>query len=117
MLTGIPVENEDDFRKASAVLLNRGARTVIAKAGRQGAYVSDGHSFTLVPGFRVDAIDPTAAGDSFNAGFALALSEGRAVLDSVRFANAVAALSTTAFGAQPAMPDRARVDAFLKKHS
>lgn len=113
MLTGMTVVSEEDFRTACDMLLKKGARTVIAKAGKRGAYVADGSQFTLVPGFRVDAVDPTAAGDSFNAGFALALNEGRDVISSVRFGNAVAALSTTAFGAQSAMPDRKRVDAFL----
>lgn len=116
MLTGMSVEKESDFRKACDLLLAQGARAIIAKAGKRGAYVADGKDFTLVPGFQVTAVDPTAAGDSFNAGFALALNEGRPVLESVRFANAVAALSTTAFGAQQAMPSRAEVDAFLKQH-
>ena len=114
MLTDTGVVTESDFRNACALLLARGAKTIIAKAGKRGAYVADGTQFTLVPGFAVDAVDPTAAGDSFNAGFALALTEGRPVLDSVRFANAVAALSTTAFGAQQAMPSRNEVDLFLK---
>lgn len=117
MLTGMAVEHEEDFRKACRILLDRGARTVIAKAGKRGAYVADGNQFTLVPGFRVEAVDPTAAGDSFNAGFALALNEGRDVLSSVRFGNAVAALSTTAFGAQSAMPDRKQVEAFLSSQA
>ncbi len=117
MLTGMTVVNEEDFRTACQILLEKGARTVIAKAGKRGAYVADGSQFTLVPGFRVDAVDPTAAGDSFNAGFALALNEGQDVLASVRFGNAVAALSTTAFGAQSAMPDRNQVDAFLAAHA
>ena len=116
MLTGMNVVLEEDFRTACNSLLRKGARTVVAKAGKRGAYVADGTQFTLVPGFQVEAVDPTAAGDSFNAGFALALNEGRDVLSSVRFGNAVAALSTTAFGAQSAMPERKQVDAFLAAH-
>ncbi len=113
MLAGMPVETEDEFRTACGILLDRGARAIIAKAGRRGAFIATPGSFDRVPGFRVDAVDPTAAGDTFNAGFALALSEGRSVRDSVRFANAAAALSTTAFGAQGAMPDRMQVEALL----
>lgn len=115
-LAGIPVAEEDEFLKASRILIARGARNIIAKAGRKGAYIVTGTDFWKVPGFTVDAVDPTAAGDSFNAGFALALSEGKTVLESVRFANAVAALSTTAFGAQSAMPVRAAVERFLKEN-
>ena len=114
MLAGMSVESEEDFRTACGILLSQGARAIIAKAGKRGAFIATPDSFELVPGFRVDAVDPTAAGDTFNAGFALALSEGKSVFESVRFANAAAALSTTAFGAQGAMPDRPRVEALLR---
>jgi len=116
MLAGMTVETEADFRSACDILLSQGARAIIAKAGKRGAFIAGNGSFELVPGFQVDAVDPTAAGDTFNAGFALALSEGRSVRESVRFANAAAALSTTAFGAQGAMPDRKQVEALLKAH-
>ena len=72
--------------------------------------------FERVPGFRVRVVDTTAAGDSFNAGLALALGEGRDIIHAIRFANAVAALSTTREGAQAAMPTRAEVEAFLSTH-
>ncbi len=113
MLAGMTVETEADFRTACGILLGQGAQAIIAKAGKRGAFIATPGSFELVPGFQVDAVDPTAAGDTFNAGFALALSEGRSVRESVRFANAAAALSTTSFGAQGAMPDRHAVEALL----
>ena len=68
----------------------------------------------LVPGYKVEAVDTTATGDSFNAGFAVGLSEGMNDRDALRLANAVGALSTTMAGAQPAMPDRARAGALVK---
>ncbi len=52
----------------------------------------------------VKVVDTVAAGDSFNAGLALALGEGKSMRDAIRFANAVGALSTTREGAQSAMP-------------
>ena len=62
---------------------------------------------------RVDAVDTTAAGDTFNGALAVALAEGRSVGDAIVFANTAAALSVTRFGAQASIPSRAEVDAAL----
>lgn len=115
MLTGIHVKKESDFKAAAEKLLEKGARMVIAKAGKNGAYIVGSDEFTHVPGFKVKAVDTTAAGDSFNAGFAFALCEGKSLYDSVRFANAVAGLSTTGLGAQSAMPTIDEVNNFLSE--
>lgn len=114
-LTGINIENEEDLGRAAHTLLSRGVKTVIAKAGKNGAYIIDKYIIKHVPGFVVKAVDTTAAGDSFNGGFAFSLSQGRDVEESVQFANAVAALSTIALGAQGAMPTRKQVEDFILK--
>jgi len=93
----------------------RGVATVIVTLGSRGAFVADGNGRQLVPGFKVKAVDTTAAGDIFNGALAVALAEGRLLTDSVRFANAAAALSVTKLGAQPSAPKRAQIDAFLKR--
>ncbi|WP_297424985.1 PfkB family carbohydrate kinase [Clostridium sp.] len=55
----------------------------------------------------------TAAGDSFNAGFAFALAQDKPLEECVKFGNAVGAISTTALGAQEAMPTFEAVDEFI----
>jgi ribokinase len=72
---------------------------------------------SLVHAFSVNAIDTTAAGDAFNAGFATALMMGKPPSDSAVFAAAVAAISVTRMGAQPSMPSMAEVEAFMKNES
>jgi sugar/nucleoside kinase (ribokinase family) len=62
----------------------------------------------------VKCIDATGAGDAFASGLAVAIAEGKTIPEAAEFANAVAALSTTALGAQAGMPGRAAVDAFRK---
>ena len=68
-----------------------------------------------VPGFKVAAVDTTAAGDVFNGAFATALAEGQTVPLAARFANAAAALSVTRPGAQNSVPTRREVDQFLSE--
>jgi ribokinase len=113
ILTGEDTADEAGIRRAGEALLARGIRTVIVKAGARGAYLVEKGMFCRVEGFAVRAIDTVAAGDSFNAGLAFALSLGYEITKAIRFANAVGAISTTKEGAQSAMPTRAELDVFL----
>lgn len=85
---------------------------VIITLGRQGAMLLGFHNDTI-PGYVVNAVDTTGAGDAFNGGLAVALARGTPLRDAVVFANAVAALSTTRPGAQTSMPTLEEVNAFL----
>ena len=86
------------------------------KMGIQGGYIATADGIReMVPAFRVEAVDTTAAGDAFNAGFAVSLLSGKGPLEAARFAAAVAAISVTKKGAQPSMPARREVDKFLKR--
>lgn len=89
-------------------------RTVVLKLGEKGCLWWDGEEEIYSPAFAVQAVDTTAAGDTFNGALAVALAEDRPVRDALRFANAAAGLSTTRIGAQASIPPRAEVDAFLK---
>jgi ribokinase len=87
-----------------------GARQVVLKLGAKGAFFSDGASAHSSPAPKVEAIDSTAAGDTFNAALAVALSEAQPVESALRFANRAAALSVTRLGAQSSAPTRQEVD-------
>lgn len=113
LLTGLDTGSRDHLIEAARKLNRMGAAAVIAKAGADGAYFVKGDELIHAPGFQVKTVDTTAAGDSFNAGFAAGLCRGMAVPKALRFANAVAALSTTGAGAQGAMPAYEAVTAFL----
>ncbi len=96
-------------------LLSKGVQNVLLKMGEQGVFLKNQHTTgKLIPAFPVHAIDSTAAGDAFNGGFATGLMLGKSPLDSAVFAAAVAAISVTRKGAQPSMPGRSEVEAFLK---
>ncbi|KZE72590.1 ribokinase [Paenibacillus jamilae] len=78
--------------------------------GSNGVRFFDGEQEVVVPTYKVEAIDTTGAGDTFNAAFAVALAEGKSLADSVKFANRAASLSVTKFGAQGGMPTRREVE-------
>ncbi len=113
-LTGRNIKNEDDLKKAGKILFDKGVKVVIAKLGSKGASIIKKDEYMNIPGFKVSAVDTTAAGDSFNAGFAFALAEEKSLKDCVEFGNAVGAISTTALGAQEAMPTYEIVNEFIK---
>lgn len=104
VLSEMPAETDGQLRAAAEHLLSKGARTIIAKRGEKGASVFTSEGLSEVKGFSVQAVDTTAAGDSFNAGLAYGLGQDYSLTEAVRFANAVGALSTLKMGAQTAMP-------------
>jgi ribokinase len=114
LLTGVSVDGEEAAASAGGLLSTRGVDTVLITLGARGAFVLGSGKGTLVPGFEVEAVDTTAAGDVFNGALAVALAEGRPLTEAVTFANAAAALSVTRLGAQPSAPTRDQIDDFLR---
>jgi len=114
-LTGIKIKAKTDMVKAARKLMGRGVKAVLITLGPRGVFVADGKAETIVPGFKVKAVDTTAAGDVFNGALAVALAEGRPLGEAARFANAAAALSVTKWGAQPSAPGRRDIESYLAK--
>ena len=113
----------DDLNLATVAELARtlqgkGPANVIVKMGKHGAFVAGPEKpGRIVPSFKVRVVDSTAAGDAFNGGLAVALMRGLGLMEAVRFAGAVGALSVTRAGAQPAMPTSGEVEKFLNGSS
>ena len=116
-LAGIQVENEADAEKAANILIKKGVEKVIITLGSQGAFVMTKTEKVSVPAFKVEAIDTTAAGDTFCGAFAVALVEGKPLKAALQFASAAAAISVTRMGAQPSAPTRAEIDSFLQNRA
>jgi ribokinase len=114
LLTGIRVENESDAHNAAKVLHDKGVETVIITLGEKGAYLSSSEGSRLVRGYEVQAVDTTAAGDTFNGALVAALQQGRDVDAAIEFAHAAAAISVTRIGAQTSIPGIDEVNEFIK---
>ncbi len=115
LLTGLPVENETQAQAAARALLGLGVGAAILTLGERGAMLVRGDEMRFVPAFDVSAVDTTAAGDAFMAGFSVALAEGQSFEAAVRQGNAAGALATTKLGAQPSLPLRREIEELLLK--
>ncbi len=117
-LTGLPVDTEEEVRAAAKVLKERsGAAYVVIKMGARGAYILGGGLDEMSPSFRIDAVDPTAAGDTFTGAMTLEYLRCGDMRRAVRYACAAGALAATRLGAQPSLPTRDEVDAFLQERA
>lgn len=108
-----PNETEAEALGGHAAIVAQGVRSVIYKLGPKGCVLFASDELMEIPGFAVNAVDTTAAGDTFNGALAVALAEGWPMPHAIRFANAAAAISVTRLGAQSSTPTRAEVDGFL----
>ncbi len=113
LLTGIKVDSTEDAAKAADVLMGKGVQIVLLTMGSRGAYIATAEFKELIPGFKVKAVDATAAGDVFNGALAVAIAENKPIREAVSFANAAAELSVTKLGAQPSAPTKDQIDKFL----
>ncbi len=105
----------EDAPEAARAIRALGVGTVVLKLGAHGAFVAGPTVADHFPAPRVDVVDATAAGDTFNGALAVALAEGKGMAAAIAFANTAAALSVTVAGAQSSIPTRASVDARMSR--
>ncbi|CAH8235560.1 ribokinase [Vibrio aestuarianus] len=116
VLTGITVDDDQSAQLAANELHKKGIEIVLITLGAKGVWLSQNGRGVLIPGFKVDATDTTAAGDTFNGALVTGLLEDMPLESAIKFAHAAAAISVTRFGAQTSIPTRKEVDAFLAQH-
>jgi sulfofructose kinase len=104
-----------DPDRAAQALLALGAEVLVVTLGERGCEVWTRDAHQAVPGFEIDAVDTTGAGDAFHGGFVYAMSQGWDVVRSARLANAVAALNCRALGGRRGLPALAEVEALIER--
>ena len=104
ILSGVSINNEEDILKAAQVMLEKGVKKLIVTLGSKGSLYIDKENKKFKKSYKVDAIDTTAAGDSYTGAIAVSLSQGKNVEDAIDFASKVGALCVTKEGAQTSLP-------------
>lgn len=118
LLSGLPTGNLDEVKVAADCLLKKGVKEIVVTLGSEGAiYLNQEGTVILQSAFKVEAVDTTAAGDSFTAGLAVALSEGKSMAAAMTFASCVGALTVQKIGAQSSLPTREEVSLFGNSQS
>jgi len=108
--TGIYPDTTEKAQQAAAILLEKGVGQVIITMGSQGALAVSTNQTVAAQACRVEAIDTTAAGDTFVGALVTGLSEGTDIREAMTFANKAAAITVTKRGAQQAIPTRKEIE-------
>lgn len=101
---------------AAARNLMRPTLNIVAKLGAEGCLLANSLTTTTVPGFSVNAVDTTGAGDSFNAGFVAGLTSGLSLRECATLANACGALSTQFVGGASGLGDLRAIEEWIHQH-
>ncbi|MDD4773381.1 MAG: ribokinase [Eubacteriales bacterium] len=114
--SGIPVKTTEDAFTAGRELLKLGVKNVIITLGKDGAALVNSKNEIIIPTTDLLPVDTTGAGDAFNGGLTVALSEGMDIITAIRFANCVASISVTRKGVSPSMPTRREADTLFDEY-
>ena len=108
--TGIYPDTEETAKLAAEKLFSLGVKNVIITMGKSGSLFTDGKKIIRAEAFKVNAVDTTAAGDTFVGAFITGLSEGADVTTAMKFANKASSITVTRRGAQQSVPTRGEIE-------
>lgn len=104
ILTGRKLKTREELIGGARVLIEKGVRNVIVTLGSEGCLMVTEDTEAFFCPYQVKAVDTTAAGDSFTAAFALALSQGKTCGEAVDLGQKVSSVAVTRKGAQTSIP-------------
>ena len=104
ILSEMKIENEDDIQKAAQIMIEKGVKELIVTLGSKGSLYINKEKSMFKKAYKVEAVDTTAAGDSYTGALAVALSQDKNIEDAMDFASKVGALSVLKEGAQSSLP-------------
>ena len=113
LITGFSGETQEGLNEGTAKLFEMGLSEVLITLGKKGAcYMNKDGKVFRTSGYKVNAVDTTAAGDSFIGGLLTRLAMGESVEDSMEYAMKVGAVTVSRHGAQSSLPSVADIDEF-----
>lgn len=114
-LSGIQIEDVESATRAAMDLHNKGIKTVLITLGKNGSVLVNHELSIFQPAYQVEAIDTTAAGDTFIGAYAAAIMRGESTEHALLYGTAAAGLAVTKLGAQLSIPDHMEIINFLAK--
>ena len=110
MLTGIKIVNDADAERVAKGISAMGVQNIIVTLGSKGCLVREGDTSYCVDAFKVEPVDTTAAGDTFNGALCVGLAEGMNLRQSAVMASKASSVAVTRMGAQSSIPHRKELD-------
>ena len=104
IISGVSIETEEDIQKAAQIMIEKGVKELIVTLGSKGSLYINKEKSMFKKAYKDEAVDTTAAGDSYTGALAVALSQDKNIEDAMDFASKVGALSVLKEGAQSSLP-------------
>lgn len=104
IISGKNIKNENDIKEAAEIMMNKGVKQLVVTLGSKGSLYIDKERSFFKKAYNVEAVDTTAAGDSYTGALAVALANGKDIENAMDFASKVGALSVMKKGAQSSLP-------------
>ena len=104
IISGVSIETEEDIQKAAQIMIEKGVKELIVTLGSKGSLYINKEKSMFKKAYKVEAVDTTAAGDSYTGALAVALSQDKNIEEAMDFASKVGALSVLKEGAQSSLP-------------
>ena len=112
IISGVSIETEEDIQKAAQIMIEKGVKELIVTLGSKGSLYINKEKSMFKKAYKVEAVDTTAAGDSYTGALAVALSQDKGMEEAMDFASKVGALSVLKEGAQSSLPTLEDVENF-----
>ena len=112
ILSGVEINTEDDIKRAAQIMIDKGVKELIVTLGSKGSLYINKERSMFKSAYKVQAVDTTAAGDSYTGALSVAFANGKNIEEAMDFASKVGALSVMKEGAQSSLPTLKDVENF-----
>lgn len=114
-ILGLDPEDSINDENVARRIREKGVANVVMTLGESGAMLVNDEYCERIPGISVDTVDSTGAGDTFSAALCVALSEGKPIVEAIRFANVAAGLAVTKYGVIEGIPTREEIENYMEE--
>lgn len=115
LILGLASDDPTEDAEIARKLADKGVKNVVMTLGGDGCYIKTADLDRQVPGFSVQVVDTTGAGDTFTGAFCVAIAEGKDIMEAVQLGNAAAGLAVTKYGVIESIPYREEVEQMIQE--